>query len=85
MEIDEYKTNDIMEATYLAYKGFEYSTNTLETSTQFVFDGDIRIFKSLLQEFHNGSKEYRLLEMSRTIKKVAIGSRYVPNFYKDKK
>jgi len=84
MEIDEYKTNDIQEATYLAYKGFEYATNTLDTSTQFVFSGDVRLFRSLIQEFHDGSKEYKLLEMSRTIKKVALGGRYTPNFYKKK-
>jgi len=84
MEIEEYTTSDLMEAAFLSFKGFDYTTDVINQSTRFIFKGDVRLFHSLLREFHAGSKEYRLLEAAKTIKKVAIRGRYIPDYYEKK-
>ena len=79
---DLFATTNLLEATYLSYKGFEYRVDRTDpASVIFVFTDTRELAESLITEFWDSSKERKLLSEYRDIKKITIMQSYKKNYY----
>jgi len=82
----EYFTNNLLEATFLSFKGFNYKVNKEEKQGRvvcyYIFKDRNEIIGSLLDEFWAGSKELQLLDTFREVKKIAVFDGYQKNHYR---
>ena len=79
-----YITSNILEVTFLSFKGFNYKVDKSDkASVKFFFQDLHGIIDSLLKEFWAGSKELQLLDKHREIKKITVFDGYRKNHYRN--
>lgn len=74
----EYITNDSNEAAFLEFKGFSCEVNKSDPEhIYFIFkDTYPAMIQGLISEFWKGSRELKLLNCMRNIKKIIVIARY---------
>jgi len=85
MLLNEYETTEFIEMVFLSYRGFPYDLDKENPHrVKAIFKGDIKLIKSLLDDFWADSKERKLLNRSFQMKReLWVGGKYNPD-YKNK-
>jgi hypothetical protein len=81
---EEYVTDALFEATILTHYGFNPKTYFDNETKRMVFifrDTTGNLAESILNEFWNESKEKRLLETFRAVKRMAVAENYQKGYY----